>query len=382
MPTRRAMTHRERVLVALNHQEPDRVPIDFGGTRDSSIHVAGYERLKRHFGIEAPNIISDRMMQCVLVDDPILEKLDVDTRSIVPGRPDKSPDVELDETTYCDEWGVTRHMPAGSYWYDLMECVLFGEITAQDILRYPWPDPTDPGRTRGVRQMALELREKGDYALVLSVSIGTVHVSQYLRGFADWYKDMASDRKLMGTLMDAITDVTMEMARRLMLEVGDLVEIVFTGDDLGTQNGLQVHPDTYREVIKPRHARFLRQVKEMCPHAKIGFHSCGSVYSVLADLIDVGVQALNPIQVPAGDMDPIRMKREYGDKLAFWGAVDTQHVLPHGTPEDVKAEVERRIAELGEGGGYMLCGVHNLQPDVPIGNILTMYDHAREFGVY
>ena len=135
-------------------------------------------------------------------------------------------------------------------------------------------------------------------------------------------------------------------------------------------------------MIKPRHARFYRQIQEICPRAKILLHTCGSVYLLLDDLIDIGVQALNPIQVRARDMDPVRLKREYGDKLCFWGGIDTQEVLPHGTSQDVKAEVRRRIAEMGPGGGYVLTGVHNLQPDVPTENVLAMYDHAREVGVY
>jgi len=383
MATKPSMTHRERVLATLNHQEPDRVPIDFSSTRCTSIHVDGYQRLKRHLGIEAPDVISDRMMQCVLVDDRILERLDTDTRGIIPGAAEKTPDVELDEITYRDEWGVERSKPQGSYWYDLRgEPALAGEITIQDILRHPWPDPEDPGRLKGVRQRALELKQKGDWALVLNLSVGTVHISQYLRGFTDWYMDMAADQALIGALMDAITDVTVVMARRLILEVGDLVDIVFTGDDLGTQNGPQVSPETYRKVIKPRHGRFYRQVQEICPHAKILLHTCGSVYLLLDDLVDIGVQALNPIQVQARDMDPVRLKREYGDKLCFWGGIDTQRVLPLGTPQDVKAEVRRRIAEMGPGGGYVLTAVHNLQPDVPTGNVLAMYEHAREVGLY
>lgn len=377
-----SMTHRERVLAALSHREPDRVPIDFSGSRCSSIHVEGYERLKRHLGIEAPNIISDRMMQPVLVDDRILERFDVDTRALIPGAPDRGGDVELDEITYRDEWGVVRSKPPGSYWYDLKGSPLAGEITVQDILRHPWPDPDDPGRTRGLRDRALELRRKGDYALVLNLTIGVVHISQYLRGFQDWYMDMAADQRLIGALMDAIVEVTMAMARNLMAEVGDLVDIVFTGDDLGTQGGPQVSPEAYRRVIKPRHARFFRQAREMCPHARIALHTCGSVYLLLNDLVDIGVEVLNPIQVSARDMDPARLKAEFGDRLSFWGGIDSQRVLPRGTPEDVRAEVERRLAQMGQGGGYMLAAVHNIQPDVRVENVIAMYDHAREVGSY
>ncbi|MHB0870106.1 MAG: uroporphyrinogen decarboxylase family protein [Chloroflexota bacterium] len=371
------MTHRERVLAALNHQQPDRVPIDFGGSRCSSIHVVGYERLKRHFGIEVPSVISDRMMQPVLVDERILEGFDVDTRALVPGAPDRGGDVELDPISYRDEWGVVRSKPPGSYWYDLRESPLSGEISAKDIARYRWPDPEDPGRVRGLRRRAQALKQKGDYALVLNLTVGVVHISQYLRGFQDWYMDMAADQRLLGALMDAIVETTIAMARPILREVGDMVDIVFTGDDLGTQGGPQMSPEAYRKVIKPRHARFFRQVREICPHATIALHSCGSVYALLPDLIDVGIQLLHPIQVSARDMEPARLKAEFGDRLSFWGGIDSQRVLPNGTPEEVRAEVRRRLAEMGRGGGYMVGAVHNIQPDVPIENVVAMFDQAR-----
>jgi len=382
MSGNRAMTHRERVVAALNHREPDRVPIDFGGSRCSSLHVAGYERLKRHLGIEAPNIISDRMMQPVFIDERILQRFDVDTRCIVPNAPDRGGDQQLDPITYRDEWGVTRTQPPGSYWYDLKESPLIGEITVQDIVRHPWPDPEDPGRTRGLRQRALDLKKQGDYALVLNVTVGVVHISQYLRGFQDWFMDMAADQALMGAMMDAILEVNLVTSRNLMREVGDLVDIVFTGDDLGTQGGPQISPATYAKVIKPRHARYFRQVHEMCPHAKVALHTCGSVYALLPDLIDIGVDVLNPIQVGAAEMEPARLKAKFGDKLSFWGAIDSQQVLPHGSVDDVRAEVRRRIGELGHGGGYMVAAVHNIQPDVPTENVIALYEAAKEFGRY
>jgi uroporphyrinogen decarboxylase len=379
---RSAMTHRQRVLAALNHQEPDRVPLDFGGSRTTSIHVVGYERLKRSLGVEAPNIIADRMMQPVLIDERILERFDVDTRALLPGAPDCGGDVELDEITYRDEWGVVRSKPPGSYWYDLKGSALAGEISVHDIARHPWPIPDDPGRTRGLRQRALELKQKGDYALVLGLTIGVVHVSQYLRGFEDWYLDLAGDQDLIGALMDAIVETTMGISASLMREVGDLVDIIFTGDDLGGQSGPQMSPATYRKVIKPRHARFYRQVRDMCPRAKVALHSCGSVYRLLDDLIDVGIEVLNPVQVSAKDMDPARLKAEFGNRLSFWGGIDTQRVLPYGSAEEVKSEVDRRIAEMGRGGGYLLAAVHNIQPEVPTENVIAMYDHARAIGQY
>lgn len=139
-----------------------------------------------------------------------------------------------------------------------------------------------------------------------------------------------------------------------------------------------ISPQAYRELIKPRHQRYFQLMHELSP-AKVFFHTCGSVADILGDLVEIGVEVLHPVQVSAAGMAPARLKEHWGEKLAFWGAIDTQHVLPYGSVKDVKAEVERRIEEFGQGGGYVLGAVHNLQPDVPTQNILAMYRHAREY---
>ena len=151
-----------------------------------------------------------------------------------------------------------------------------------------------------------------------------------------------------------------------------------TGDDVGMQTGLMMRPDRWRELLKPRHAKYFSLMHDLSP-AKVLFHSCGSVADLIADFVDLGVDVLNPVQVTAAGMEPDRLKRQWGDKLAFWGAIDTQHVLPHGTVAEVEAEVERCIEALGEGGGYVVSAVHNLQPDVPVENVLAMYRHARAY---
>jgi len=149
-------------------------------------------------------------------------------------------------------------------------------------------------------------------------------------------------------------------------------------DDLGFQDGLMVSVETYRQLIKPRHQKYFQLFHDLSP-AKVFFHTCGSVADIIDDLIDIGVDVLHPVQVSAAGMDPASLKQKYGGRLAFWGGIDTQHILPHGTVDDVKAEVERMIETLGAGGGYILGAVHNIQPDVPIENILAMYTHAREY---
>ena len=376
------MTHRERVLAALNHREPDRVPMDLGSTRCTSIHIAGYQRLKEYLGIRTEeDVIIDGIMRPVAVDERILQRLDVDTRGIWLGAPERSRDAQLSPTRWFDEWGITRDMPPGSLYYDLTNSPLAGEITLQDIVNYPWPDPHDPGRTRGLRERAETLRRESDCALVFNLASGFVHIAQYLRGFYDWFTDMALDPKLAGALMDAVLEVNMAIVADALPQIADLIDVVFTGDDVGHQNSTLVSPEMYRKLIKPRHKRYFELVRKYT-NAPILYHTCGDVYPLVGDLIDIGVGALNPIQVTAKDMDPARLKREFGDKIAFWGGVDSHRVLPWGTLEEVKQEVALRINQMGQGGGYVLNAVHNLQPDVAPEKIVAMYEYGREVGRY
>ncbi|MBC8235503.1 hypothetical protein H8E77_38640 [bacterium] len=372
------MTHRERVIAALSHKEPDRIPIDLASTRDSSIVVEGYERLKEYFGIVEENRLTSRMMQVVDVNEQILKKLDIDIRAVNPGSPDKQADVEIGENQYQDEWGVVRVRPPGSFYYDQVTFPLSGEITLRDIVTYPWPDPYDPGRTKGIKERVKEIRAETDCAAILNLPSAFVHVSQYLRGFEDWFVDIRANPRLLAALFDAVLEINMATCEEILKEVGDEVDVLMGSDDLGFQDGLMVSVETYRELIKPRHQKYFQLFHDLSP-AKVFFHTCGSVADILDDLIDIGVDVLHPVQVTAAGMDPESLKKRYSGRLAFWGGIDTQHILPHGTVEEVKSEVERMIETLGAGGGYVLSAVHNIQPDVPLANILAMYTHAREY---
>lgn len=372
------MTHRERVLAAISHRAPDMVPLDLGGTRNSSIVVEGYERLKTRFGVRDDSLLFDRMQRCVEVDEHILRALDIDTRAVPGGLPSQLPPQPADHNRYGDSWGVERVQPSGSYYYDQERFPLTGEITVSDIAGYPWPDPEDAGLTRGVKERLRWIRQNTDCAAVLTIPAPFVHTSQYLRGFEDWFIDFATGRTRLAALFDAVLEINLRVAERLLREAGDDADVVVCGDDLGGQNGLLVSDEDYRKLIKPRHAAYFRQVHELSG-AKLLFHCCGSVISILDDLVEIGVDVLNPVQVTARGMAPGELKRKYRGSLAFWGAMDTQHVLPAGTVEDVRRMVEQRIEELGEGGGYVLAACHNLQPDVPLENILAMFEHAREY---
>lgn len=376
------LTPRQRVNMALSHQEPDRVPIDLGGTSVTGITMVAYRNLVRHLGspVPEPRLIS-KIMQLAHTDERIQLRFDADVRPLYMGAPDNWEDIQIDEETYRDQWGWVWRKPPSSFYYDLIESPLAGDITFGDIARYPWPDPTDPGLYRGLKDQVEHWKSRGDYALALTPVFGLADTSQLLRGFEDWYADVALNPGLVAALMDAILEFNLAVMERALELVGDDIDVLEFGDDVTTQSGPMISPSSYRKLVKPRHERLFEFIHSRS-RAKIMYHCCGSAYYFMEDFIEIGVDIINPVQVSADDMDTARLKAEFGDRISFWGGIDTQSVLPHGTEAEVREEVERRIADLAPGGGYVLAPVHNIQPDVPPENIVAMCDHAKAVGTY
>jgi len=380
----KTMTHRERVLAAVSHEEPDRVPVDIGATRVTSIHRVAYTNLVKHLGLPPQDeVIWDRMQQIVLPDEAVLRHLDVDTRPLFAGPPDNFKPIELGKGTYRDQWGVVRRQPEGSFYYDITASPLSGEATLADLDRFPWPDPDDPGIVRGLGERADELHNRTDYAVVLHLSATILHTSQYLRGFEDWFMDIALRPDFMGALMDRILAVHSRVIRNIFEAIGDgrNVDIAFISDDLSTDTGPMISPQSYRTLLKPRHKQIIDTIKEYTD-ARIMYHTCGAAHHFFQDLIDIGVDIVNPVQVSSKGMETRGLKDHFGDRLTFWGAIDTHHVLPHGSTDEVRTEVRRVIRDLAPGGGYVVNFVHNAQPDVPPENIVAMVTAAREYGQY
>lgn len=375
------MTHRERVLAALNHQPPDRVPLDLGSHPNASMHVKAYEKLASLLGIQCTGRLMHRWMQVATIDEAVLRHFDIDTRRLALGQRDIPLERDLDENTYVDQWRVIRQKTPDADYYELQESPLAGEITISDIVNYHWPDPHDPGITRGLRERAVQLRQSTDCAINVTLPSPFVHTTQFVRGFKDWLVDCASDPCLAEVLFDAVLDVNLAVAQEILREVGDLVDVVTTADDLGGQTQTLVSPKMYRWLFKSRHKRYFEAIHRLTD-GKLLFHTCGSVFDLIDDLIEIGVDALNPVQVSATKMDTASLKVKADNRLAYWGAIDTQWVLPFGTPSEVRVEVRRRIAELGVGGGYVLTSVHNIQPDVPPENVCAMFEAAQELGIY
>ncbi len=374
-----SMTGRERVMAALRHEETDRVPIDFGGTNSTGIYFTAYDRLKDFLGLEHETVIGRRMTRSVVIDESVLRRFEVDTRILGLGAFEGAGHQrEIDEDSYADEFGaVWRKSGDGPYLN--VDGPFYGERgTLRDLESHVWPDPDDPGYYRGLRERARALREETDCAIVLAVPTGIVHMAQWLRGYETWLLDLYKNRDFACRLVELITDWWVHVVENALAAAGDYIDVTSFGDDLGTQQSTLFDPRLYRELVKPHHARMFATLKGRCD-AKALLHSCGAVSALFDDFIEIGVDAVNPVQVRAKGMEPERLKADYGERLSFWGAIDTQRVLPFGTPDEVRAEVRRVSDILGHGGGYVLNSVHNLQADVSPQNIAAMFDEARAY---
>lgn len=381
---KKTMTSRERVLTTLSLQEPDRVPIDLGQAGGDGITIGAYRNLLNYLGLEDREIrVEDRSSQTALVDEDVLQLLKVDFRRLDLGRPDGWKETDLGDDSYRDEFGLVKRKPEGGLYYDLVSSPMADIDTLEGIDAFPWPDPANPGRFRGLRERARKLHEETDYAVVLQINSSFFLRCCELRGWENFYMDLAINEEFAVALMNRYLDYKLKIAEIALGEVGEHIDIVLVStDDLGMTDRTIISPDMYRDLVKPIQKRMFDFFREHT-HAKRFYHTDGAVYPLIEDFIEIGAEVLNPIQVSTAGMgDTAKMKQDFGDRLAFWGAIDTHRVLPYGTPEDVREEVRRRIGDLGPGGGYVLCSVHNIQPDVPPENMMAMFESAYAYGAY
>lgn len=375
------MKPRERVLIVLNHQEPDRVSVDLGGMT-TTLMVGIYERLKEFLGVKTETKILSKQWQLAKIDEEILTCFfpQVDFRHVYAGGEFlSSKEMELGDGSYVDEWGVTRKKILS--YYEIVDYPLRG-ATLKDLEDYDWPDPLDQGRLKGLKEEVEKLHQNADYAIVgHSEGESIFEQSWYLRGYEDFLMDLVSNKEFAHALLRRVTDIQKAKVNEFYKAIGDNIDIITAGDDLATQQGPVISPSTYREMVKPYQAELFETMKRGYK-VKLWYHSCGSIYHLIGDLLEIGVDILNPVQVAASDMDTKRLKKEFGDRLSFWGAIDTQRVMPYGSPDGVRKEVERRINDLAPGGGYILASVHTIQNDVPPENIIAMFEAAKEYGKY
>ncbi len=380
------MDSRERVLTALDHQEADRVPIDLGGTICSGIHRVAYEKVTRHLGLSTDTSIVDLVQQLAAPSEEILQRFSSDFRPVYM-RPPKTWTFQehMDETGrpyFTDEWGIK--WGKNPYYYDMIDHPL-KQPDIKAIEKHPWPDANAPGRLDGVREEARKLRRETDYAIVAGISgpvaAGLFEQAWFMRGFQNFMTDMMIRPEFTNRLLDRIQDVHIDFYEKYLDAVGEHVDIIEWGDDYGMQTGPLLSPALFTKYFKHRDKEFLDFVKSKTD-AKIFWHTCGSVYPFINDLVEAGVDILNPVQPLAANMDHGKLKAEFGGRLCFHGGLDIQKTLPRGSQEEVARGVKAVLKNLATKGGYVFASAHNIQADVPPENIIAMFEAAREYGQY
>jgi len=341
-----SMTSRERVRAALSHQQPDRLPIDFGGTCLSSAKPEMQERIAELLGLEGECDPRFRHF-----DHRIQEHFGCDLRQIGP-RAHRS-------------WGFKR-----------IEDAPMRDLELEDLDDWPWPVPED-AMVEGLREEARFLHEETPYAVCASqIGQGIFEISCWLRGYDQILMDMLEEEDFVHAFNQKVLETNIRLGEAYFSEIGAYVDMVIIGDDLAMQTGPYMSPDTFRQLYKPYFADYIASIRKHCPDAFIVHHCCGSSRLLLDDLIDIGVQVANPVQTHATGMSPVELAT-FKPRLAFHGGGDLQHVLPHGTPEEVSELVEDLVGHLAPGGGYILAPCHTLPEDVRPENMVRFLDEAR-----
>jgi uroporphyrinogen decarboxylase len=267
------------------------------------------------------------------------------------------------------------------YYMDISHCPLAG-MSIEQIGDYPFPKGDDPTRFEGLRDRVMQLRRQTPYPVISGISGVVYEICWYMRGLENLFIDMIEQPAILEAIIDRTLEFWLGWFRLFLDEVGDVVDVIMIGDDLAGQDGPLYPPRIYRSIVKPRQKRLVQYIKSRTK-AKIWYHSCGSIIEYIPDLLDNGIDILNPVQVSARGMDPRWLKATYGDRLVFWGGgIDSQHILPRATPQEVRQHVRRNVEAFKPGGGYVFNNVHNIQADVPPENVLAMFDAALEFGRY
>lgn len=382
------MMSRQRVLTALDHRVPDRVPIDLGGFQ-TGIHQKAYRELIAHLGLSEEIAIMDAVQQLAKPSEAVLQRFHVDTRYLCAKAPDSFKGGIAANTRkgrlwhdLKDEFGVVWSMPDDQGMYMDISHHPLAEATVKDIAGYPFPKGGDASRFAGVRQTALQMRHETPYAICTGIGGVVYEYCWYMRGLERWFMDMLENVPFCEALLDRTLTFWKDFYTGYMKEVGDLVDVVMIGDDLAGQDGPLFSPTFYHRIVKPRQKALVQHIKSLT-RAKVWYHTCGGCTLFIPELIDNGVDILNPVQTSATGMEPGRLKDEFGRSIVLWGGgIDSQHILPFATPEEVRRAVRDNLSLFKPGGGYVFNNIHNIQSGVPADNIVALYDAAYEFGFY
>ncbi len=382
------MNSRERLLAALNHQEPDRIPIDLASTQVTAISRIAYKNLRAYLGLPGMEPeIPDRIQQICIPDNDILNKFGIDVRGLWPlmNANDFTDEDDGQYLHHIDEWGLGyRLSKKEGIWYDLYLSPMIDKTLSRTYLdEFSWPEGGARRRIAGLRDQAIEYRKNGYPVFLKSICAGLLEMAIRLRGMENSLMDLLLDKENAGLLLDKILKVKMDFWEMALAELGDVVDVIAEADDFGTQTSQLISGDTFREIIKPRQVELISLMKSKAPKAKIFFHSCGNIRPILPDFIEMGIDIINPVHIRAEGMEPGELKKDFGNDIVFWGGgVDTQDTLPNGTPQSVQDEVKKNIELLAPGGGFIFNTIHNIQADIPPENIVSMYETVLKYGKY
>jgi len=382
------MTSRERVLTAINHEQPDRVPLVVGVSNATGIKMKPYRGIKDLAAIEAPDnyLYEWPELGTAEIDEKTMRRLHSDVRGVLDLEPEavrKRNRERAPHSNCIDSWGGGQVEVKPGDWYPGIH-PLSEARTVEDLDAYPgWPDMSDPTRISHVRRTAKQLAKENEFAIMatpwLLFPFERAHAMQGLETFL---LNMATNPDFAGALLLRIAAYCKQLMEIFLEELGDNFDIIKIGDDLGTETSLLISPKMYRNILKPIHADFISFIKART-NAKVFFHTDGDVAPLIEDFIEIGVDILNPIQTSAGSMSDLpALKKRFGSNIVFCGGIDTRRILPFGSVAEVREEVRRVIQILGPGGGCMIAAVHTIMDDVPPENVLAMVDAVEEFGHY
>ena len=377
------MSSRDRVITALEHREPDRVPLSM------TITVDAYNNLKEYLGIELEEDLKIGNWTDVAIHPLVAEKFGLDIFWLRLNSPHKKPRQPDDPNKRVDEWGIERtrvNLPEGGYYFEMTSHPL-KDATIADLEDYPWPDPYDPGRVEGLREYARHMRRDTEFAILAKFAGAIFETAWYLRGMEKFMIDMVENPDFVHALLEKIYQVQRGFDEVGLETAGEYIDILrLSGEDLGTQVGPLISLPMFRDFVRPYFEKLWTFAKQKLlsknPGAKLMLHSCGAVCVFVPDWIEMGLDILDPVQPMAKGMDPFQLKVNFGNKLTFHGGIDAQHVLPYGTEEEVREHTKKYIKALAPGGGFIVAPVHNVQRDVPPENLVAMRDAVEEFGYY
>ena len=369
------MNSRERVIRSFNHQEVDKTPIDFGGSIVTCLDYHAHKNLKRYMGIDDDNDpIIDYTMGTVSPCEQIMKAFGSDVRrigmNVIPP--------EIKDNTFISGFGIKFTKAVPHEYFDVSYNPL-SDADIEDIAKMQLPDPNDDRLYYGIKDKARDLYESSPYAIVADFCVpGVYETSQKLRGYEQLACDLLIDEELITALYDRLFELQKAFFKRYLSEVGKYVQAIGYADDLGMQDRLQMSPQTYQNIIKPYHKKIFGFIHEQAD-VKIMLHSCGAIEPIIDDLIDAGVDILNPLQTRAAGMSPELLKNKYGDRITFWGGIDEQQTLPFGSRDEIEAEVKKMLEIMGKDGGYILAPSHNIQEDTKPENVIAMFEAAKRF---